>query len=455
MKTTFRLSLLALLIASAHAQAADSSTDASAGTGAQPTDIGSPSPDLGSIEAPAVSSYGSAAGAGFSSAHPVDIGGYQTGTVGGGVGTGAFAGNGINLHPFVLKPGISVDVGHDSNVNLGNSQVPVVSSSVALYSPTLALDLNLHGTQKYEAYYVGNYARYTNAQAYNYDDSDVGVSASNIWSSKLSSTLKLDYSLGHDTANSYIGTNAVESWSSPMIQGVVHYGTPDAKGQIEVEADYRQQRYLSDPAVMDTYNLDEARLLGRFIYRVEPKTHAVFELSDQRDIYPNYSGSDASQQRLTGGLQWDATAKTSGSVMVGMMSNQMDTGGSSNTGLSWDASVKYHYRPTTTFSLDSSRSYAEWANLAHAYVVTTGAMLTWDQTWSYRITSQASVLDYHDQYLGSGRDDDRHGFDLAAYYKLGARYRVGLEELYQQRSSNQAINDFNENIVMLKLQAAY
>lgn len=463
-KTTFRLSMLALLLASAHAQADTTSTTgtSSGGSTSYPSDLGTPGTSSTST-APNYTSqdvtttyYGSSAvGTDFTSAHPINIGGVQSGAVGPQLGTGAFTGGGINLRPFVLKPAIEVDMGHDSNVNLGNAQIPVVSSNFIQYVPNLALDLNLHGTQKYEAYYIGHYARYNSARAYDYNDTDVGVSASNIWSTKLSSTVKADYTLGHDTANSYVGTNAVETWNAPMLQGIVHYGTPDARGQVEVEADYREQRYMSDPQTMRTYDLNESRLLGRFIYRVEPKTHALVELSHQHDIYPNYTASNGTQDRLTGGLQWDATAKTSGRLMLGVMTNQMDAGGSSNSGLAWDVSVKYKARPTTTFSVDTSRSYAEWANTLHAYIVTTGGQLTWDQDWSYRVKSSASVLAYRDEYLGSGRLDNRHGVDLSVYYRFGGRYRLGLEELYQQRSSNQALYDFNENIVMVKLQYAY
>ncbi len=421
LKPALKLTVLAALLAGAHAHAQEIQSSANA----------------------AVSDVYNTYSAG--------VGGYQPPAA----SIGQSRGRGVYIDRFLLKFDFGVNIGHDSNVNLVNGPAKTASNFV-LYTPTASLTRNF-GTARFDAYYSGRIMRYGSASSYNYNDSDFGVDAAKEWSSRLKSTLKLDYSLGHDNANAYVNTNNVERWKSPLVQAVVHYGTAGAKGQVEVEADYRQQRYTTDQAVMRQYDLNEARLIGRFYYRIRPKTQVVFELANQRDTYPTPAvgiNSNATQQRATVGVKWEATAKTTGQVNVGLMHMKMDAGGSGNTGLAWDASVRWAPRTYSVFNLDGSRQYNEWANNLVSYEVSQGAVLSWDYGWTSRITSTASLLGYDDNFLGSGRRDKRYGAGLKVSYALGRRYHVGLEDIVQKRTSNQNIWDFNENITMLTLDAA-
>ena len=381
------------------------------------------------------------------------VGGYQPPAV----NIPQSSGRGVYIDRFLLKFDFGVNIGHDSNVNLTNGPGKV-SSNFVMYTPRATLSRNF-GTSRLDAYYTGHYMRYGGASSFDYNDSDVGLNAAKEWTSRLKTTLRLDYTLGHDNANAYVLTSQpqVERWKSPLVQAVVHYGTDGAKGQVEVEADYRQQRYTTDQAIMRQYDLNETRLIGRFYYRIRPKTQMVFALANQRDVYPTPAAginSNATQQRATVGVKWEATAKTTGQVNVGLMHMKMDAGGSGNTGLAWDAGVRWAPRTYSVFNLDGSRQYNEWSNNTVAYEVSQGAVLSWDYGWTPRITSTASLLGYDDNFLGSGRRDKRYGAGLKVSYALGRRYHIGLEDIVQKRTSNSSQWNFNENITMLTLDAA-
>ncbi len=364
--------------------------------------------------------------------------------------TGAVTGTGIVLGAARLHPGVTVSYGHDSNVNL-SSGPGKLSSNVTLIQPQLILSRTLNATEHYDAYYKGSYAKYTSANNYDYNDSAFGVDGAKAWTPRLRTSFKLQYAIGHDAANSYVATNAIERWTSPTLQAVVHYGTPRSEGQLEFEGDYKQQRY-SD-AIMQPYNIDEARLVGRFFLKLHPKTHAIFELATESDRYPNFGASNGTQERATVGLQWDATAKTSGMAKIGMMHESSSNGGGGNSGLAWDAAITYKPRIYSEFKLEGSRDYAEWANVVNSYIVTQGAALSWVQHWPHRITSTAGLLDYRDQFLGSGRVDDRRGVSLKAEYAFGHQdiYHFGLQEILLDRSSNTAGFSFHEALTLLSL----
>ncbi len=364
--------------------------------------------------------------------------------------TGAVSGTGIVVGQARLHPGVTVSFGHDSNVNL-SSGAGKLSSSVTMVQPQLILSRTLNSTEHYDAYYKGTYAKYSSASNYDYNDSVFGVDGARALAPQLRASFRLQYQIGHDAANSYIATNAIERWTSPTLQAIIHYGTERSRGQLEFEGDYKQQRY-SDP-IMQPYNIDEARLVGRFIVRLHPKTHGIVELATEQDRYPNYSLSNGTQERLTAGLQWNATAKTTGIAKIGMMHESLSNGGGSNSGLAWDAAISYKPRIFSEFKLEGSRQYAEWANVSNAYIVTQGATLSWVQHWPHRVTSTAGLLDYRDQFLGSGRVDDRRGLSLKAQYAFGHQdiYHFGLQEILLDRSSNTQGFSFHEAITLLSL----
>ncbi len=412
---TFKLALIGLALLAARAQAADSLV-----------------PSLGAA------------------------GGYQTpqsGFAGPSVyvpSTGAVTGTGIVVGPARLHPGVTVSEGHDSNVNLMTGPGKL-SSNFTLVEPQLILSRRLNATEHYDAYYKGAYAKYSSAGNYDYNDSFFGVDGTKAVTDRLRMSFKLEYQMGHDAANSYVATNAIERWTSPTAQFLVHYGTAESKGQLELEGDYKQQRY-KDP-LMQLYDIDESRLVGRFFLRLHPKTHGILEVATQQDRYPNYVGSNGTQERVTAGLQWDATAKTSGVAKIGMMHESVSGGGGGNSGLAWDAAITYKPRSYSQIKLEGSREYAEWANASNAYILTQGATLEWIQHWTYRIKSTAGLLNYRDQFLGSGRVDDRRGVSLKAEYAFGHQdiFHLGLQEILLDRSSNTPGFSFHEAITLLSL----
>ncbi len=386
---------------------------------------------------------------GLSPNSALDIGGYRP------LSTGAFDPAAYKLGPVALTPVLGMAYGYDDNVNLLNGTGQVGSSLFALM-PKINAVLQ-QDTSRYEAYYNAILGRYASASTYDYNDSSMGASATNSWSSRLLTRLKVDYSIGHDPANAYVITNAPERWVSPTIQALVHYGAEDAIGQGELEAGYSQHHYITDPGLMNQFDMNTSQVAGRFFYRLAPKTHWVTQLLYQTNTFisPISMGRSNVEERATTGVQWDATDKLSGRLMAGVMTDQMNQNGlTNNTGLAWDANLTYKPLTYSSIALDGSRNYAQSFDPNSNFVITQGANLGWTHDWNSKIRTLANYFTYTDQYQGYYRVDERRGGSIKISYALQRWLRAGLQYESQSRNSNVSQWSFTDNITMFTLEGS-
>lgn len=386
---------------------------------------------------------------GLSPNSALDIGGYHP------LSTGTFNPAAYKLGPVDLTPVMGIGYGYDDNVNLLQGPGQVASMFYALM-PRINAVLQ-QDTARYIAHFNAQLGRYSSASNYDYNDSDTGLEADNSWSSRLITRVKLDYAMGHDPANAYVITNAPERWISPSAQFLVHYGAEDAIGQGELEAGYSQHHYITDPGLMNQFDMNIGQVAGRFFYRLAPKTHWVTQLLYQTNSFTTAPSTGRSniEYRGTTGVQWDATDKLSGRLMGGVMSTQMNQGSlANNSGLAWDANVTYKPMTYSTFALDGSRDYAQSFDPNSNFVVTQGANLSWTHEWSSRFRTIANYFGYVDHYQGYYRVDERKGGGLKLSYSINRWLRTGLQYESQVRTSNAPGWSFTDNITMVTLEGS-
>lgn len=355
--------------------------------------------------------------------------------------------------PFTITPAVSAAVGHDDNVTLRTTN----KISSTLYSLNPGVTVALPGpTQRYSARYAGNYGRFSSSSKDNYEDHAAGLDANNGWSTRLRTLLRYDFFRGHDTrgaTGSATATDAPDRWDSHSVRGKLAYGAIGAQGIIEVDAGFSSKNYVNNRELTATREFDQQDLAGTFFYRVAPATQALVQIRGSRLDHKTNFALDSTELRYFGGLKWEATAKTQGTVKVGYIRKDF-TNSSRPTfsSPSYEAGVTWSPLTYSVVNLNATRTFSEQNNGGN-FILIDSVALSWNHDWSSRVRSTVLLAHGHDIHKGLNRADTRDDFGLKASYGFRRWLRLGGEFRRETRDSNVPNVDFNRNLMLFTLDA--
>lgn len=363
-------------------------------------------------------------------------------------GHGAAVTDGIRVYP-------AIQVGLGYNDNVASSNINPIGSLIQFYRPEIVGEVK-SGSDRFTLSYHGNYGRYANSSADDYDNHEVWLAGDKYFTSRA----RVGWGVGHLQSTDARGSTDVgvlsepNRWHAPVVRAIGAYGAKDAIGRIEVEASMTQKRYENNLAQTQINDADLGMLSGRFFYRVMPKTSLVFELRNSSSNYIlSTSNRDNTETRAYVGATWDITDKTSGTVKVGPASKKFKSSlYSDSTRASWEASVRW--MPLTYSSLDLMAMRAPSDSTGQGdYLQNTSTTLIWNHRWTNAFSSRASVGSFGTDYVNDPRADEITNYSLGGYLDVGKNLRLSVDYTRSLRSSNQANNDYRRNVVMFGIEA--
>ncbi len=358
---------------------------------------------------------------------------------------------GVKAEPLVIYPALTLGIGQNDNVGLAPNNE--LSSMYTTLSPALIAELR-SGPQTFTAGYFGNYAWFKDSSADNYRDHQLSGAANLSFDARTGLKLNAEYLKRHDPRGSTDRaiSDSPDLWHSSALAGEFRYGAKDAQGRIEVAAGLAQKRYDNNREITEFGDLNTGFISGTFYYRVAPKTSMLFQASHtDLDYRTDASLLDNRERRYLTGVTWDATAKTSGTVKLGLLQKDFkDASRSDFSGFSWEAAGRWSPLTYSHLDLTTSRAATDPSGLGN-YIVTRQFSARWTHDWSSRFTTEASAAFANDAYNGVERADRRNSLGLRAHYKIQRWLRVGAEYDYARRDSSLDTYDYNRNLFMLTL----
>lgn len=359
--------------------------------------------------------------------------------------------NGIFVYP-------AVTLGVGRNDNVAGTATNKVSSSITTLRPEVVAELKRRG-DRYTLSYAGNFGWYGSSSNDDFDYHEIMLSGDNY----LTSRARLGWQAGYVMRSDARGSNDAgagkypNEWRAPTVRVLGKYGAAGAMGRVELEGNWMQKRYVNNRATTRAQDVDLTTVSSRFYYRVMPKTSALFEL---RNTWSDYalgtSTQDNSDMRLYAGVEWDATAKTTGSLRLGKGYKRFDSSTRKDASAgSWEAAISWAPLTYSTVQLVSSRSFADSTGVGD-YLENTGTTLSWTHKWATYISSNVSFGRVNTTYSGTGangRKDDTDNLGVAFYRELGHNFRLGVTWNRTDKDSNQNVNDFKRNVSMITLES--
>lgn len=371
-----------------------------------------------------------------------------------------------------LVPTLKMEQRYDDNIRA--TQYDTQSSWVTAVMPTFVLSTESR-TSAYALTYALDNETYASSHADDHTDHHVDADAGFQFDVRNRLRLNAGYDKIEDVANdayvsSPFGGTSPGVGNQPVVPqgnsgepakytttnagGIYTYGAMDALMQLEMAADYQQLRYQNSGGFNDDLEYNSTPLRATGYYRVAPKTRLLAEVRHTHFDYLNSSDQDSDNRALLGGLTWDATARTSGTVKIGTEEKSYDNSTfNDQNNATWDAGVQWKPLSYSVFTLNTNQSYQEGNDSAGTISSqTTG--LNWAHQWMERLSSEISYSYTDNQYEGSVQHDTIDIVGASLSYEMRRWLDIGVGYKYATDDSNVDGQSYNRNIFSVSFTAS-
>lgn len=354
---------------------------------------------------------------------------------------------------FYITPYVGVAVGRDDNIFL--SSTTEKSSTYWVASPGFSLDART-GKTVFQLKYQGQVGRYPQSDDDDYVDHASRALFDVAFDRRNFLRMGLDYIRAHDPRGSTDRPIAgrPDTYRQTGPSATYAFGAPGAAGRIEVYAGEVDKRYLNNRETTRFSDRESREVGGVFYWRIAPKTYALAE-ARHTDISYRDSAATASadEKRYYGGLSWEATAATVGTLKVGRFERKFDQGGEDFSSTSWEGSIGWSPRTYSKFDFFTARQSNESTGLGRFILSSIGGV-SWNHAWGPAVSTGVELRYQKDQFQGFNRTDEIKSLGLKAGYKFRRWLTLGAEFSHTTRDSNQPTFEYDKNLYLFTATAS-
>lgn len=372
----------------------------------------------------------------------------------------AAEGQGIRAGSATVYPSLKVEEKYNDNLFMQEKASSIAGSWITTIEPGLKLGAK-RNTGGYEIDYHLTKGIYHGSRTDDFVDHFVGL---NVFAAP---TYRLDYKIGvshnraHDDRGSTftgkgISFNTPDQYHETLANAEINYGV---NAVIQLKGEYSNKRYDNHHTLTRSRDLNIEGGSIQFTYPIAPKTRVALEARLKHFDYKLFTATtnlDSNEQRYFAGLDWEATAKTTGKVRVGYLHKSFRNPKLSNASfLSWEVNVSWQPLSYSTWNLSTSSTPKETDGTGN-YTKDTNVNLAWNHAWSSYVSHHASVGYSRDIFKGSKpeRTDKTTSASFGMDYKFRRWLTLGAEYDYHKRSSNTANASYRQNIWLVRIQGA-
>jgi hypothetical protein len=335
------------------------------------------------------------------------------------------------------------------------------SDKSSIFSPKLEFSSNI-GQHKFVFNYKGVFAVYNDNFQYNYNDHDLKLGATFDHSYRINSEFKFGYqdkveAPGSNNAAAQIN-DELNQLTSKSALAKMSYGTAASIGQFVLGLEHEQQRYTNNQ--QSFRDLKQNTLIGTFFYRMAPKTRLLLEASVAKiDAVAGalFADKSSDENRYLAGVEWEATAITSGTFKVGYQKKDFkDERFIDLDGLSYFLDMTWKPNTYTNITIGAKRSTSESAQQNIGGFIKTGYSFSLEHAIGARTQLKAKyALNESDFSDAQDRTDKGKNITVGMSYSLRKWLDISLDYRHFTRNSNYEFFDFSSDSVELSLTSKF
>jgi len=355
---------------------------------------------------------------------------------------------------FFLIPYVGAGFGYDDNLFYTHANEK--ASWDWVLGPGFKLD-GRDSNKVLQVAYQNQIGRYTSSPDDNYVDNTTRAQFDMALNPHNFLRLGYDYILGHDPRGStdrpisgrpdrYVQRNPYVTYA---------LGAPGAIGRVELYYSDPVHHYLNNREFTTPNDREMQEFGGAFYWRVAPRTYVMAE-ARQTDVSYTLPDSplSAKEYRYYGGVTWEATAATSGTIKIGQLRRDFsNTDEPTFTGSSWEGLVSWAPRSYSKVDFYSARQTNESTGLGNFILSSIGGV-TWTHDWTSYLRTSVDARFQKDDYQGFDRTDKYKILGLKAGYRFRRWLTVGAEYTHTTRDSNVDTYEYDQNLYLLTFTAS-
>lgn len=355
--------------------------------------------------------------------------------------------------PKALSLRLATGIGYDSNVY--RTQQNTVSDS--FFNARLGLLLSgAAGKHGFGLGYEGDYRVYSDLDTEDFYDHRIFANANLDLTQKVDVNIGGQYWWGHDPRGSpgarIINPGDLDTWQEYDVKLDLVYGREITRAQIIPWVEFSGMRYTNNNQSIRDFDRQDYRLRGRWRF-----TDRLYGLAEggiaNIDHTDPANDLDRTEYAVLVGFGWQATAKTSGEILLGLLDRDFDDparGNSSN--LDWDARIYWAPKPYSKVTAFTRRTSREDASGGVGTFLADTFGVEWRHAFTQRLELNTS-LEYTLADYDSPRQDKYLLFDLGVTYGLNRWLDVAGGYQYLGRRSNVTGLDYDDNMLLIELRA--
>jgi biotin operon repressor len=271
----------------------------------------------------------------------------------------------------------------------------------------------------------------------------------------LSMDLADQYLISHDIWGTGISTE-LDKFRSNLFNVIFAY---DVSDKLKLRADYSNFFVHYDASRNNFRDRDDNAISGYIFYRFKPKTSVFVEYQFIDIKYNEGILFDSQEHHYFGGLQWDITAKSKGSIKAGYGIKDFSRSTlESSKDFILEAQIDHKFTPKTSLVLKASRKTNETNISTTDFTLSNSVEAKYIQRLTGKITGEVDLSYTNDNYKGDvtfGGEtkeikDNYFTGAFALQYKFREWLEMNIGYIHNMRDSNFSEFDYSSNIVFIR-----
>lgn len=389
-------------------------------------------------------------------------------------------GNGFQAGSSRIIPTLGVTLSYDDNVTAASDNE--IDSFVTVISPGIKLE-NGDEARNFSFSYQADIGRYNDSSTDNYDNHSLNAGA--IFSPSSRTRLALGAAYQRKTESRGTGARQgqfidlqgrdPDEYGATSFNGAFDYGGEGSQAGLGVDIGTSDRQYKNNGDYTQFRDFSENFYGGYFRYRVASKTSAKLSVRQTEVQFDNLRrigrsdvSFDSTERSLFLGLEFDATAKVTGSINAGRIEKDFDDVRLDDfSGFGWKAGVQFRPRTYSTIDVTTSRMTDEADDVllnaalgqVNSFIIRRDITVAWTHGWTDRFQTGVDLVSGTDEYRSAldesttRRDDDFSGFGVSADYVFRPWLSVGASFKRYSRDSTSRVFEYDKNLFLLSFEA--
>ncbi len=266
------------------------------------------------------------------------------------------------------------------------------------------------------------------------------------------------YMDSHDIRGTGI-SQELDKYKTNLFHGI---GIYDVSERFRLRFDYSRFHVNYDEDRNDFRDRDDNSIYGYIFYKIQPKTSFFIEYEYLNIDYKKEYILNSIEHHYFGGIQWEATAKSKGSIKAGYGIKDFSYDDEESREFILELQVDYKFTPKTSLLLRALRRTNETNIATTDFILSNKLEAEYIQRVTGKITADIKLIYENDTYNGaltfSGETKEREDnyfygiFSLQYDFKEWLKTNIGY--IYARRDSNFSDFDYTANSIFFRITGA-